>query len=79
MKNSFGILLLLLVALTSRASSTNATFTATPRVKATNGLSPAALSSRNRVVSPMLRKLTVNTHTRSVLIGATSFGFATAL
>jgi subtilisin-like proprotein convertase family protein len=30
MKNSFGILLLLLVALTSRASSTNATFTATP-------------------------------------------------
>ena len=40
---------------------------------------PAEAKSRNFVLRPMLRKLKVKTQTRSVLIGVTNFGLATAL
>lgn len=50
------------------------TFTATPAVNASNGLNPARVSSRNRVVRPMLKKQKMNAQVRRSFSGATSAG-----
>src|SRR5664279_4424248 len=50
------------------------TFTTAPALNARNGFLPAPASSRNRVVSPMLRKQKMKAQVRRSLIGATSVG-----
>jgi len=46
---------------------------------ARNGLLPAAVNSRSRVVRPMLRKLKVNAHVRSAVMGTMREGFTNLL
>src|SRR6516225_2305829 len=52
----------------------SATLTATPMLNAQNGFQPTACRSRNRVVSPMLRKQKMNVQVRSDTSGASTLG-----
>ena len=55
------------------------TFTITPTVNATKGLIPALANSRNRVVSPILKKLKVKAQVRKEVMGAIREGFTNLL
>ncbi len=55
------------------------TLTITPTVKAIKGFIPALASSRNLVVSPILKKLKVKAQVRNDVMGAISAGFTSLL
>src|SRR5580704_8074779 len=55
------------------------TLTATPEVKARNGLDPPVASSRNRVVRPMLKKQKMKLQVLRSLMGATKPGLTVLL
>jgi hypothetical protein len=55
------------------------TFTITPIVNAIKGLMPALANSRNRVVSPILKKLKVKVQVRNDVMGTMRDGFTNLL